>query len=94
MGVPVAKARGMKTGAAGHSDLEATSTGNETRFSSTRHFGAAHPLARDRRCQHSRRVYRGRCGKIANEPADVLVLRMNLTAPFDAADQLRRRHPR
>ena len=76
MGVPVAKPRGMKTGVPGHSDLEATSTGNETRFSSTRPFWRRASSREGIAAQQSRRICRGRCRTIANEPADVLVVRM------------------
>jgi hypothetical protein len=67
----------MKTGFAGHSDLEATSTGNETRFSSTRPFcHRASPREEIDAISNRGASVEVAAGKVANEAADVLVVRM------------------
>ena len=69
MGVPVAKTQGMKTGASGHSDLQATSTGNETRFSSTGPLRRSASPRDGIAALRNGRICRGRYRKIANEPS-------------------------
>lgn len=91
MGAPVAETLGMKTGAAGHSDLEATSTGNEARFSSTK------PRSRPASPREGIAAVGDLGASVAVAAArspmglpTCLSCRCNLAAP-DAADQLRRR---
>lgn len=91
MGVSVAETLGMKTGAAGHSDLEATSTGNEARFSSTK------PRSRPASPREGIAAVGDLGASVAVAAArspmglpTCLSCRCNLAAP-DAADQLRRR---